>query len=26
LSSETEDNVPADGLPVFVDQTWSVIR
>jgi len=26
LANATETNVPADGLPVFVDQTWKVIR
>mmetsp|Transcript_33525 Transcript_33525/g.44176 ORF Transcript_33525/g.44176 Transcript_33525/m.44176 type:complete len:104 (-) Transcript_33525:1478-1789(-) len=24
--TNTDSNVPADGLPVFVDQTWGVIR
>lgn len=22
----TADNIPMDGLPVFIDQTWSVIK
>lgn len=26
LVSQTEQNVPIDGLPVFVEQTWGVIR
>ena len=26
LTTDNEQNVPIDGLPVFVDQTWGVIR